>query len=502
MATKTFTKDDPAKALTKALSENSRARRAKHASEAKLDAVASHRGRNSRPLELTMIRRPLAELYAPTNNIRKIESDHVSEVAQSLARYDQRMPILTTREGEIIDGVIVVEAARLLGFEDIACVIAEDLSPTEVKLFRASLNRLGEKGSYDLNAFKSMLEEVFLEEEIVELPGFEPEELDLILLNEEPGIDAKANAEEAPDENHPVVAKLGDTFALGVHKLTCGDARDGDAYERLFEEGEAARLIESDFPYGCPNDGFTGGKGRIHHRDFVGGTSDLDADGLHDLITQTLTAATRRLVDGGLIMAFMDWRGIETLLHAIRLMGLMLLNVLVWNKGKGGMGGLYRNAHELIAVAKHGTAPHLDRVKLGKFGRDRTNVMTYAGATTPGSSAHKALADHPTPKSVELIADLLLDTTARGEIVLDPFAGSGTIFIAAQKTGRRAYGIELDPLYVDLIIRRFEKFAGIQAVHLESGATYSELMARRTAEHNPENSTPDKSADDREFPVV
>lgn len=478
MAKKNFTKDNPAKALNRALGEKARVKRRNNVSATRLEAITARPRRNTPPIRLEVERRPLAELTAPAVNIRKIEADHVSEVAQSLLLYDQVAPILITREGEIIDGIIVVEAARHLGFEDLACVVIDHLAPSEIKRLRASLNRLGEKGTYDLKAFEALLGELVLEDETFEIPGFEAEELDLLLAGDE---SAAEGFEETPDETQPAIARQGDYYALGRHKLVCNDAREVRTYEALFEKGETARLIEADFPYGCPNDGFTGGKGRIHHRDFVEGTSDLDAEGLHEFITQTLAAALPWLVDGGLIMAFMNWRGIESLLKALRVKGLKLLNLLVWDKGKGGMGGLYRNAHELIAVAKHGAAPHLDRVKLGRHGRDRSNVMTYPGATTPGSSAHKALADHPTPKSVELIADLLLDVTERGDIVLDPFAGSGTIFIAAEKTGRRAYGIELDPLYVDLIIRRFQKFSGIEAVHLESGATYSDLGALRMA---------------------
>ncbi len=137
-----------------------------------------------------------------------------------------------------------------------------------------------------------------------------------------------------------------------------------------------------------------------------------------------------------------------------------LKNICVWAKTNGGMGSLYRSQHELVCVFKSGTAPHVNNVELGKNGRYRTNLWTYAGVNSFGSERLEALAMHPTVKPVALIADAILDCSKRGDLVLDPFGGSGTTLIAAERAGRRAALLELEPRYVDTIIRRWQTLTG------------------------------------------
>jgi DNA modification methylase len=143
------------------------------------------------------------------------------------------------------------------------------------------------------------------------------------------------------------------------------------------------------------------------------------------------------------------------------------------------MGGLYRSAHEMIAVFRHGTAPHRNNVQLGKHGRNRTNVWTYPGANTfmPSSEEGDLMAQHPTPKCLKMVADALLDVTARGDLVLDGFMGSGSSLMACERIGRRCRGIELDPLYVDLTVRRWQRMTGSDAVRQGDGALFDDLAA-------------------------
>jgi DNA modification methylase len=178
----------------------------------------------------------------------------------------------------------------------------------------------------------------------------------------------------------------------------------------------------------------------------------------------------------------MDWRHLRELLAAIEANDLLLLNLCVWNKNNGGMGSLYRSKHELILIAKKGNAPHTNNVELGKFGRYRTNVWDYAGVNSFGKSRMENLADHPTVKPVALVADAIRDVTHPGEIVLDAFMGSGTTILAAERTKRCAYGIEIDPRYVDVGIRRWEAMTGKLAVLAETGETSPQVAARREAE--------------------
>jgi DNA modification methylase len=144
------------------------------------------------------------------------------------------------------------------------------------------------------------------------------------------------------------------------------------------------------------------------------------------------------------------------------------------------MGSLYRSAHELVFLFKNGTGSHRNNVQLGKFGRNRTNVWNYPGANSFSRSDAEGdlLALHPTPKPVALIVDAIKDCTARGDLVLDPFLGSGTAIIAAERSGRRCYGLELDPLYVDTIIRRWQRHTKLDAVHVESGETFNNREAQ------------------------
>jgi len=239
--------------------------------------------------------------------------------------------------------------------------------------------------------------------------------------------------------------------------------------------------VITDPPFGCKIAGLVSGNGAVKHQDFIDGSGGMSSEELEGLLAAAYDNAARHLVDGGLVYSFMDYRELETLLRVGRKLGFALLNILVWDKGRGGMGGLYRSACEFICLFKSGNAPHLDRVSLGKHGRDRTTVLSYPGATTPGSSAREQLHAHPTPKSVELIADIMIDTTDRGEIILDPFMGSGTAVIAAQRTGRVAYGLELDPHYCDVIVKRFERVTGIEAVHAGTGMTFAQIAAERHA---------------------
>jgi len=158
-----------------------------------------------------------------------------------------------------------------------------------------------------------------------------------------------------------------------------------------------------------------------------------------------------------------------------------LKNVCVWNKTNGGMGTFYRSKHELIFVFKTGGAPHTNTFGLGDTGRYRTNVWDYAGVNTLRVGREEELAMHPTVKPVALVADAIRDCSRRGEVVLDPFAGSGSTLIAAEKTGRRARVVELDPQYCDTILRRFAAVTGKQATLAASGESFEAVAEERAS---------------------
>jgi DNA modification methylase len=195
-----------------------------------------------------------------------------------------------------------------------------------------------------------------------------------------------------------------------------------------------------------------------------------------------MKAVLPHLHDGGVLATFIDWRGYPTANAAAIKLGLAPLNLIVWAKTNAGMGSLYRSQHELLPLFKKGTASHVNNVELGKRGRWRSNVWTYPGASSLGSDARRGLKDHPTVKPTALLQDALLDVSNRRDVVIDPFLGSGSTLIAADKTGRLCRGVELDPLYVDVIIRRYEAVSGQAAVLVETGESFIELEARRAAE--------------------
>ncbi len=237
-----------------------------------------------------------------------------------------------------------------------------------------------------------------------------------------------------------------------------------------------ARMVLTDEPYNVPIAGnVTGGR----HREFAMATGEMSAPEYLAFNETWMGAALPYLANGGLLATFIDWRGYSIVDAAAVNLGLAPVNLVVWSKTNAGMGSLYRSQHELLPLFKKGDAPHINNVRLGKRGRWRSNVWTYPGASSLGSDARRGLAEHPTVKPSAMLEDALLDLTERGDIVLDPFLGSGSTLIAAHRTGRVCRGVEIDPLYVDLIIRRFETETGENAVLMETGETRQELAARR-----------------------
>ena len=227
-----------------------------------------------------------------------------------------------------------------------------------------------------------------------------------------------------------------------------------------------------------------GGSGLIHHREFAMASGEMTPEQFFAFNLAWIEAAAGYLCDGGIFGTFIDWRGQPTVHAAATKLGLESLNLIVWAKTNAGMGSLYRSQHELLPLFKKGNAPHVNNIDLGKRGRWRSNVWTYPGASSLGSDARRGLQDHPTVKPTAMLEDALIDLTNRSDIVIDPFLGSGSSLIAAEKTGRVGRGVELDPLYVDVIVRRYEMITGKQAALAGTGETFKDLAARRQRENS------------------
>jgi DNA modification methylase len=359
----------------------------------------------------------------------------------------------------------------------------DHLSDDDTRALRIALNRLQEKGAWDLDALKLEFEGLLELDFPLEITGFEVPEIDLVLAGDSQfascgTLDAVANAIPDLEAGVSTVSRVGDLWQLGSHRVLCGDARDEEAYA-TFLAGSRAQAVITDPPFNVPIKGHVGGKGKIQHAEFVMASGEMSSEEFVAFLMASLRLSASALTDGGLLYCFMDWRHLREILAAVDALGLTLINLVVWVKPNGGMGSFYRSRHELILVLKKGSTSHRNNVELGRHGRNRTNVWEYAGVNSLDPDRRADLEIHPTVKPVEMIADAILDCTARGEIVLDPFLGSGTSVIAAEKIGRVCFGIELDPRYVDVAIRRWEAFTGKEARHAETGLSFAKMEALR-----------------------
>ncbi len=312
---------------------------------------------------------------------------------------------------------------------------------------------------------------------LLETTGFEMGEIDLMIENLAPALEGEDDSADAVPGPSPVrVSQLGDLWKLGKHRVFCGNALSANSYKLLMGDHRAS-VIFADPPYNDPIDGYVAGFGRIHHAEFAMASGEMSEAEFTGFLFKVFSNLARSSENGALQFICMDWRHTTELLAAGRRAFSEFKSLCVWVKDTGGQGSLYRSQHELVFVFKNGKGKHRNNIQLGQYGRYRTNVWQYprVNAFARATEEGNLFALHPTVKPVALVADAILDCTARGEIVLDPFLGSGTTVIAAERTGRVCYGIELDPGYVDTIVRRWQAFTGKSAVHAKSARTFNEM---------------------------
>jgi DNA modification methylase len=416
-------------------------------------------------------------------NPRTHSKKQIRQIRDSIETFGFTSPVLIDSQNRIVAGYGRVEAAKLLRLAEVPTVRLEHLSEAEIRAYVIADNRLAELAGWDPEILAIELEELSsLDLEFdVTVTGFEMPEVDILIQGRAPEANDDADKIPDPDLVLPLVSRTGDLWQLDRHRLLCGDSRDLGNYKGLMA-GEKAEMVFVDPPYNVRIDGNVCGKGAIKHSEFAMASGEMSEDEYVSFLGTTLGYHAAQCANGGILHVFMDWRHLGELLAAGRHVNLSLVNLCVWVKTNCGMGSLYRSQHELVLVFKKGTAPHVNNVELGRHGRNRTNVWTYAGINTFRAGRLEELAMHPTVKPVALVADAILDCSRRGGIVLDGFAGSGTTVIAAEKTGRRAFAIEIDPRYVDTAIRRWEAFSGKQAIHAESGLTFANTERARKTE--------------------
>jgi len=443
-------------------------------------------GRRSEPLKLTY--RRIEDLKPDARNPRVHSHKQIRQIAASIAAFDFNVPILIDRDNNIIAGHCRWMASRELGWAEVPTLCLEHLTPAQARAFMIADNRLTEIATWDDRLLAQQLKELSMLglDFNVEITGFEIGEIDLrIAAFDETPAQAEDPADIMPEPlERPPVSKIGDRWLLGEHCVLCGNALEVDAFAALMGKERAAAVIP-DPPYNVAIDGHASGLGATHHRPFPMAAGEMN----RTEFTAFLGQACRNLVafscNGALSYLFMDWRHIGELLAAAGDVYGELKNLCVWVKDNGGMGSLYRSRHELIFVFKHGRGPHRNNVQLGRFGRNRSNVWHYPGANSFARCGQEGnlLALHPTVKPVALVADAILDCSARGDIVLDSFLGSGTSVIAAERTGRRCYGLELDPLHLDTAIRRWQALTGGSARHAASRRCFDDLAGEAEASH-------------------
>lgn len=434
-----------------------------------------------------IIELPIDDLIPYAQNARRHSDKQIDLIARSIREFGFVNPVLIDRDRCIIAGHGRHEAAKRLGLSSVPTLLIDHLDPAQIRAYRIADNRIAELSDWDEAVLRleiADLVELEIEGDLdfeVSLTGFDTPQIDLIL---DPGAGkgstAPAETVELPEQDAVAVTRPGDLWSVGEHRVLCGDALSAEGHAVLLGDDRVA-MVFTDPPYNVPIRGHVRTGGATAHREFAMAVGEMDDAGFRSFLAQSLDACRARLVPGGIVMACMDWRHIEDLIAVGRGLGLDLLNLCVWNKTNGGMGSLYRSKHELVAIFKHGKVPHVNNVELGKHGRYRTNVWDYAGVNTFRRGRAEDLIDHPTVKPTALVADAIRDVSHRGDVVLDPFGGSGTTLLAAEKTGRRARLIELDPRYVDVILRRWQDLTGQEARLAATGESFAERK-RRAAE--------------------
>jgi len=388
--------------------------------------------------------------------------------------------VLIDADGMILAGHARIEAAKLLDFKQVPTIRIDHLSEAQKRAYILADNRLAELAGWDnerLAVERQFLSEIDVEFD-VEITGFETADIDIIVQGAEAETDDQADEVPKLEEGQAPISRLGDLWLLGPHRLLCGNALEPESYQRLLK-GQLAQMVFTDPPYNVPIDGHVCGSGKIKHPEFAMASGEMSEDQFTNFLETVLGHLADHSIDGSIHYVFMDWRHAYELQNAGRGVYSELKNLCVWNKTNAGMGSFYRSQHELVFAFKKGTAQHINNFGLGERGRYRTNVWTYPGINTFKPGRLDELAMHPTVKPVALVADAIRDCSKRGGIVLDAFAGSGTTIIAAERTARHGYAMELDPHYVDVAIQRGQEFTGNDSIHAETGQTFAEMRKNR-----------------------
>jgi DNA modification methylase len=428
----------------------------------------------------------LAIVYQSTNtlkprstNPRTHSKKQINQISNAMRRFGFTNPILVDDSNGIIAGHGRVEAAKSIGLDQVPTVRLSAMSEAEIRAYVIADNKLAENAGWDRNLLGIELQYLSeLEADFdITVTGFELAEIDILIEGLSP-----TNEDDPADEliesvSGPAVTRPGDIWQIGSHRLVCGDSTRPETYWALLAD-KRAQMVFSDPPYNVPIAGHVGGLGKIQHREFAMASGEMSKAEFTAFLSSVFAQLASYSVDGAIHFQCIDWRHIGEMLDAGKASYSELKNICVWSKANAGMGSFYRSQHEFVCVFKSGNAAHINNIELGKYGRYRTNVWAYAGVNGFGET-RSDLELHPTVKPVAMVEDAIRDCSQRKGIVLDPFSGSGTTLVAAERTGRCGFAIELDPFYCDVSLRRLRSVCGLQAVLQATGQKFEDVAGER-----------------------
>jgi DNA modification methylase len=420
----------------------------------------------------------LQNLKPYPRNARTHSKHQIRQIANSIRAFGFTNPVLIDRDNQIVAGHGRVEAAKLLSMAEVPTILLENLSKDQLRAYMLADNKLADNAGWDRKILAIELQHLIAITDLdldITLTGFEIPEIDLVIGESSQDEPERVGALPAKSDE-PSVSQHGDIWQLGSHRILCGSSLKDVNFQSLFATERAAAVF-TDPPYNVKIDGHATGNGEIRHREFAMASGEMSSEEFAIFLNSCLSLLVRYSLPQSVHYICMDWRHIDALLAAGAKKYDRLLNICVWVKDNGGMGSFYRSQHEFIAVFRHGPKFHLNNIQLGKFGRNRTNVWHYPGVQTMSKRGEEGnlLKLHPTIKPVKMIADALLDCTNRNDVVLDTFLGSGSTLLAAERIGRKCYGFEIDPRYVDTAIRRWQDCTGNVAINEVTRKSFDEV---------------------------
>ncbi|AUM00555.1 DNA methylase N-4 [Rhodocyclaceae bacterium] len=400
---------------------------------------------------------PTTKLIPYARNARTHSDEQVAQIAASIAEFGFTNPILAGSDGVIVAGHGRLAAAQKLGLEVVPVVVLDHLTPTQRRALVIADNRIAEAAGWDEALLRVELEALQDEGFDLDLTGFDADALADLLAGEEPAHSGQTDDDAVPEAPEEAVSQPGDVWLLGPHRLVCGDATTAEAYARLFRDGERADMVFTDPPYNVNYANSAKDKLRGKHRPIL---NDALGDGFGDFLHDALTLLIAHTQ--GAIYVAMSSSELDTLQAAFRAAGGHWSTFIIWAKHTFTLGRSdYQRQYEPIL---YGWPEGEQRHWCGD--RDQGDVWAIKKPQKNDL--------HPTMKPVELVERAIRNSSRPGDVVLDPFGGSGTTLIAAEKSGRVARLIELDPKYCDVIVRRWQDWTGQQAARESDGLVFDQ----------------------------